>query len=273
MPVLNNNDINRSEVRVDGVNVSFKRGGKGRDVLLIHGLATASILWQPLMCELAGSFRLTAPDLPGHGRSGSLPEEFSLSSLSNVILHFIEEAGLEQPLVIAHSFGCLPIVKPFDSIDGAGVVLVSPFIGRRSSLPWFAPLVSNERDSLFKVKISRRGIKKVMLDLLFDPGGADMELLDRALESADDDRKGKAVERMAVLLGDEPVDWKGRIAASRPPVLLVCGREDPLLDMAALQDVADGADVKLVLMERCGHFPHVERVDELARIIKEFDRL
>jgi len=257
-------------VSTDGVDLCYVRSGRGGDILLIHGLAASSVLWQPLVSSLVDSFRVTSLDLPGHGGSGSLPQVFSISDLSNLILRFIDEVGLERPLVVAHSFGCLPVVRTLQSFEGRGVALLSPYLGKRSALSWFVPMLSDRQDAFFRVKVNRRGVRKVFLDLVSDPGGVDTELLERMLDHVDVPGRAEDIMRMSELVGDEPIDWAGHIASTGCPVLLAAGREDPLLDQAALERVAAGTGARLVMIERCGHFPQVERTGELARVLREF---
>jgi pimeloyl-ACP methyl ester carboxylesterase len=135
------------------------------------------------------------------------------------------------------------------------------------------PLYSNARDTFFKVNVTRRGIKKVFMDLVFDRADLDMELLERTLKQIDDLGRGEGITKMAELIGDESLDWKNLIRTARCPVLLASGRNDPLLDEDALERVAGSTSAKLYFIEQCGHFPHIERPDELSRIIGDFSVL
>ena len=54
---------------VNGVNISYKVGGKGPVVVLLHGFAQTSHMWLPLMPALAKTHTVIAPDLRGIGDS------------------------------------------------------------------------------------------------------------------------------------------------------------------------------------------------------------
>ncbi len=50
------------------------RGGSGEPLLLIHGNGHTWRGWKPMLPRLEQSFDVLAVDLPGFGRSASLPE-------------------------------------------------------------------------------------------------------------------------------------------------------------------------------------------------------
>jgi len=80
--------------------------GLGTTVLLLHGSASSSAMWTPVINALKARFRLLAPDLIGYGRTDSWPKEYEL--------HLADELRLVEPLVehlpggahvVAHSYG------------------------------------------------------------------------------------------------------------------------------------------------------------------------
>ncbi len=80
--------------------------GEGPTVLLLHGAGAASHSWRHVLPMLSKSFRVVAPDLPGHGftrlgarnRSGLVP-------MSEDLLHLCDELGLPPDAIIGHSAG------------------------------------------------------------------------------------------------------------------------------------------------------------------------
>jgi pimeloyl-ACP methyl ester carboxylesterase len=80
--------------------------GAGAPVLLLHGSASSSAMWAPVINALKPRFRLIAPDLIGYGRTDAWPDghDFGLD----------DELRLIEPLiahlpggahVVAHSYG------------------------------------------------------------------------------------------------------------------------------------------------------------------------
>lgn len=78
-------------------------GGDGTPVVLLHGAGGNLLAWEVLAPLLAGTHRVLAPDLRGHGRSGDGPWEWDavLDDIEAVTGHF----GLDDPMVVGHSLG------------------------------------------------------------------------------------------------------------------------------------------------------------------------
>jgi pimeloyl-ACP methyl ester carboxylesterase len=80
--------------------------GLGMPVLLLHGSASSSAMWTPVINALKARFRLIAPDLIGYGRTDAWPDEY--------VFGVDDELRLIEPLiehlpggahVVAHSYG------------------------------------------------------------------------------------------------------------------------------------------------------------------------
>ncbi len=91
-------------VNVNGARLRVLQRGVGRDVLLIHGSPGSIEDWEPVIDALAGSFRLTAYDRPGHGFSADLGE-YSYERNAKVALQVIDALRLENVVVVGHSYG------------------------------------------------------------------------------------------------------------------------------------------------------------------------
>lgn len=239
--------------------MSYLCGGTGHELLLMHGLGTYSAIWLPLMDRLAGSFSYMAPDLPGHGFSQKVPETFSMDHLSNLILEFIRKMGMSNPLIIAHSFSCHPVMNASPSLTVAGLVLLSPFLGKKENLPWLKPVLSPALGTFFRLKVNPDGIRKIFRELVYEPDSLDEKMIGRILEPLDDDEKREGLLRLSCLIEDE---FAGQISGMRGasmPILFVAGRDDPLCDGKVLRSLSDQYGAKLLIIDRCGHFPQIER--------------
>lgn len=80
--------------------------GQGRPVVLLHGVGLNAEVWKPQIERLRGTYRVIAPDMPGHGGS-PCPEE------PPTLERYVESAApligsLPEPaLVIGHSMGAM----------------------------------------------------------------------------------------------------------------------------------------------------------------------
>lgn len=78
-------------------------GGDGPDLVLLHGFGGNALHWEAFAPLLADRFRIVAPDLRGHGRSGDGPWHWDrlLEDVERVAAHL----GMENPAVAGHSLG------------------------------------------------------------------------------------------------------------------------------------------------------------------------
>lgn len=260
--------MDRSSVTIDGIRLGFFREGRGRDVLFVHGLATWSAVWEPLARTMSGSFSSTALDLPGLGRSDLLPHGFGLADLSTIVSQFITAVRLENPIIAAHSFGCLPVLADLPSFAGHELLLVSPYLGDRGSLPWLKPLSSPERGRFFRTEVGVRGIKKIFVDL-FHPARLPAEhQVKRLFEPLEDEMRRDALLRFHEMAGRAP-SWRKMIAGKTSrTVRIVCGRGDPLYDEEEIGEFADATGAVVEVFENCGHFPQLEEPRLLACVIR-----
>jgi pimeloyl-ACP methyl ester carboxylesterase len=58
---------------------SILAAGAGAPVLLLHGSASAAVMWVPVIDALKSRFRVIAPDLIGYGRTDSWPDGHGFS--------------------------------------------------------------------------------------------------------------------------------------------------------------------------------------------------
>ncbi len=97
-------------VSVDGVDIFYREAGKpdAPAILLLHGFPSAGHMFRDLIPQLAGNFRLIAPDLPGFGQSAQPPRgsfTYSFDNLTKVIDRFTEVIGLKRFAVYVFDYG------------------------------------------------------------------------------------------------------------------------------------------------------------------------
>jgi pimeloyl-ACP methyl ester carboxylesterase len=85
---------------------ALSAAGFGTPMLLLHGSASSSAMWMPVINALKSRFRLLAPDLIGYGRTDPWPDGY--------VFGLEDELRLIEPLiehlpggahVVAHSYG------------------------------------------------------------------------------------------------------------------------------------------------------------------------
>jgi 3-oxoadipate enol-lactonase len=75
-------------------------------LVLLHGLGDGAADWDGVAPAFAGRWRVYAPDLRGHGRSGR-PGDYSVELMEADVLGFLEALELGRVDLIGHSMGGL----------------------------------------------------------------------------------------------------------------------------------------------------------------------
>ncbi|MBI4494968.1 MAG: alpha/beta hydrolase [Chloroflexi bacterium] len=79
--------------------------GQGRPLVLLHGLASNRHIWDLVAPHLAPRFRVLAPDQRGHGESDKPDQGYDVATPAADLECFLQAAGVEQPVLVGHSWG------------------------------------------------------------------------------------------------------------------------------------------------------------------------
>jgi len=93
---------------VDNQPLHYLDEGQGFPIVLAHCYLWHSGMWRPQIEALSQHYRVIAPDLWGHGGSGSLPPATTdLQSLARNMLQLLDNLGIGSFSMVGHSIGAL----------------------------------------------------------------------------------------------------------------------------------------------------------------------
>jgi pimeloyl-ACP methyl ester carboxylesterase len=95
---------------VGDVEVFYREAGPADApvILLLHGFPTAGHMFRDLIPQLAGQYRVIAPDLPGFGNTKTPPRgrfDYTFDNLARVIDGFIDTLGLKRYALYLFDYG------------------------------------------------------------------------------------------------------------------------------------------------------------------------
>src|SRR4051812_8066046 len=93
------------EVDLHGHHSIYREAGSGPNLVLIHGMINSSRHWEGVAERLAGSYRVIAPDLIGHGDSATPRGDYSLGAHAASIRDLLATIGVERATIVGHSLG------------------------------------------------------------------------------------------------------------------------------------------------------------------------
>jgi pimeloyl-ACP methyl ester carboxylesterase len=86
-------------------------GGAGRDLLLLHGLASTSHIFDLVASRLTDGFRVVAYDQRGHGESSKPSSKYGFTHMTADAVAVIRGLGLRRPIVLGHSWGANVVLE------------------------------------------------------------------------------------------------------------------------------------------------------------------
>lgn len=96
-----------SAITLDGDLVHYEVLGRGRPVVLIHGMLGSWRYWIPTIQTLQQHFRVYAIDLFGFGDSARKPARYGLEQQVGLIEQFLREMGVPKAVLIGHDVGAI----------------------------------------------------------------------------------------------------------------------------------------------------------------------
>ena len=95
------------EAQVNGTRIHYFIGGKGSPVVLLHGYAQTSHMWNPLVPLLASNHTVIVPDLRGAGGSGKPDSGYDKKNMAVDIHELVTSLGFKRASVVGHDIGLM----------------------------------------------------------------------------------------------------------------------------------------------------------------------
>lgn len=90
-----------------GLTLQYLTAGHGPAIVLLHGYAETSRMWRSLIPQLAASFTVIAPDLPGIGDSGIPADGLGMTQSAVRIRELVKGLGFAKAAVVGHDIGLM----------------------------------------------------------------------------------------------------------------------------------------------------------------------
>src|ERR1035438_7756992 len=91
--------------------MNFVRRGKGRPLLLLHGIGGSWRSWSPVLDDLADEREVIAVDLPGFGASAPLAGPTTIGTLADAVSEFLSANRLHAVDAVGSSMGARLVLE------------------------------------------------------------------------------------------------------------------------------------------------------------------
>ena len=257
-----------------GMDVTYTVAGEpdAPDLLLLHGIhaAASSYEFEPIFEQLAERFRVIAVDLPGFGRSDRPPLVYSPGLYTEFVRDFASDIT-ETPIVIASSITGSFVVDAASETDFERLFLVCPTADTSDDKTWLRTLIRTPvlGTTLFNLLTSKRSLRYFFdREGYYDSTNIDDEEVDYAWRSAHQPGARYAPASFASGTLDPDFDVQTELASLEIPVTLVWGRDAELLPLRDGRDLADAADLDLVVIDYATLLPHAEHPETFLEYLE-----
>jgi pimeloyl-ACP methyl ester carboxylesterase len=281
----------------EGAEASACAGSRPAPLVLTHGLFDSKRVWRYVWRPLARQSRLVAPDLPGMGLSDKpklrhLPraERYAPAWLAAQLRRIVDAVGgLDGFVLVGHSLGgALSLLSLMDEAFARRVralVLIAA-AGYPQALPRYVARYSGWRGAVMACPLwhdwlaawairrgrAERGVEAAYRLCVHDVRAVPREALEASLRMASSPGFPYAARYIARrLVPRDHARLVERFKEIELPTLVIWGRDDRVVPPEhAGRFGRDLPNARVVMYDRCGHWPQYERAPETALDIERF---
>jgi pimeloyl-ACP methyl ester carboxylesterase len=266
-------------IELEGARVNYVDMGEGdgTPLVLVHGLSGCWQNWLEQLPHFADSRRVIALDLPGFGDSPMPEWEISIPRYGELVHQLCAELGLVPAVVVGNSMGGFISAEAAtthpDRIErlvlasAAGIsharMRKEPAEMAARMAAATAPLTIRLGDTYMRRPLLRYAAFK---SVFHAPNRLRKELIWEQFNGA-----MKASGTLAATSALVGYDFTDRLEAVTDPTLIVWGRNDRIVSAWDAYGYSRHlGDSRVVIFDRCGHVPQIERPVRFNRLLEDF---
>ena len=243
--------------------------GSGLPVLFIHAFPLNSSMWRAQRRDLSAFFRILTFDLPGFGRGGPFPEQFSLDDAADMAAALLDDRSIDRAVVCGCSMGGYIAMSMLRRHPGrlAGLVLANTRPGADTA-------AARENRAQQAAQVREGGAAdfrdEMLGKLLGETTVATSPDVVRLVEDIMQHASPEGIAGMLEAMAARP-DSTGDLRATLLPACVITGEEDTLILPAEAEAMVELlTDGELNVVPNCGHLSCLERPVRFNAIIRTF---
>jgi abhydrolase domain-containing protein 6 len=264
--------LSRHTIEVDDHRWVYLEGGKGETILFVHGFGMEKDGWGLFPKAFSNHYRLILPDLPGFGENSRLESaDYDVRSQVKRLHRFVEGLGLDGFHLAGSSLG--GYIAGFYASEYPqkvkSLALFSP-LGVHSPVPSDMWRRYEETGEIALLYGTETGFEELLRLLFYRipavPGTFKTYFAERG---ASNDAFYRKVLRD--LDGGGMYQLEPRLSRVDARTLVVWGANDRILHLSGAEIFRKGLkNVKVLILDRCGHAPFFEKRKETTKVYRDF---
>ncbi len=260
-------------VSLPGGDLQVWEDGKGTPIVLIHGYSASMHWWNRNVAELARSHRVIRIDLLGHGGSEKPTSGYSMKNQAELVASALNEKGVSNAYVVGHSMGgtvATALAEQNPKLVDRITIIGTPADDEDAKLPFlgrliFVPVLGHGLHAIATKPVVKNGLKSAFApdyDKIPDQFVEDYLDLNYSAVKDSKDEAGKYLNERGL---------SERLKKTGKPLLVIFGREDQIVDPAALKKFRSNVpNSKTRYIDDAGHTPQYEKPKLVNRLILNF---
>ena len=258
------------QFELSGYRLFVKVEGEGAPVLLLHSYWGSHTLFDPLAMALSKQRMVIRIDLPGHGKSGNPPVDFTFDQFADVLSELLFRLNVWGKIsIIGHSMGgyaALAFAGRFSERVEALALMHSPARAADNK-----SIKIRDREGLLLLKGKRELLLQVTIPSNFAPGNAG--------------KMPSAVERLTqtscqvtlegALGSIHAINHRGNslevLQKAQYPILIITGKYDNVYNSdEQLNEASQIPNSEVLVLNHSGHLGFMEEEEVVIRKLEEF---
>ena len=246
--------------------ITYTDLGKGTAVVLLHGFYENKEMWNAFVPEFSKKHRVIAIDLLGHGQTECLGYVHSMEDQADMVHHVLHELKIRKAVLVGHSMGgyiALAFAELYPDAMKGLVLLNSTSRAdsdeRKANRDRAIVAVKRNYVACIRMSVANLFSEKNREILLDEIEYVKLEALKTPLQGIVACQEGMKIRK----------DREVILHFANYPMLLILGKEDPVLNYDENLDQIEGTNVKLHTFPD-GHMSHIENKEELLVVLGEF---
>ena len=261
-----------SVLDVDGIATAVAEIGDGPPVILLHGgIECGGAMWAPVLAQLAKTYRLVVPDVPGLGESAPA-SGLDVDTFADWLQGVVSQTGLDRPTLVAHSLvGSLAAryAAARSDVIGRLVISAAPAVG-----PYRMPLHLRYVAIRFAIRPTLRNAERFDRFALLDVDATrqrDAGWYDAFVDYTRARARiphVKQTMRELIARQTKPIA-ECELERITVPTTLLWGRHDRMVPLSVGEAAAARYGWPLRVIDHAAHAPHIEQPEAFVEALTE----